>query len=132
MRSNRIAVVVAATAVLLAGGIDGVRAASAAPTAADHCGGYWDTSWPPPEIVQGDVDTTSPSAVMLGQCYLNLSMSGDNLTVDGRFGPNTRLATVRFQQCAGIDDDGAIGPVTWPLLRSWANSSGYVCDLDLP
>jgi peptidoglycan hydrolase-like protein with peptidoglycan-binding domain len=59
-------------------------------------------------------------------------MSGDNLTVDGRFGPDTHRATVRFQQCARIDDDGYIGPTTWPRLRSWANSSGYICNLDLP
>jgi peptidoglycan hydrolase-like protein with peptidoglycan-binding domain len=132
MRKNRIAVLVAAVAMLTAGGIGGVQTASAAPTIDGVCGSYWGTSWPPPEVNQGDVDTTNPSAVKLAQCYLNLSMSGDNLTVDGRFGPDTHRATVRFQQCARIDDDGYIGPTTWPRLRSWANSSGYICNLDLP
>lgn len=100
MRRNRIAVLVTAVAMLLAGGIGGLQTASAAPTIDGVCGSYWGTSWPPPTVSQGSVDTSNPSAVKLAQCYLNLSMSGDNLTVDGMFGPQSNTAARRFQSCA--------------------------------
>ncbi len=45
------------------------------------------------------------------------------LVVDCRFGPNTELATKAFQACAGVSRDGAIGPMTWPLLEAYAPSS---------
>ncbi|UUU26341.1 peptidoglycan-binding domain-containing protein [Streptomyces sp. DSM 40750] len=131
MRKNRIAVLIAATVMLLTGGIGGMQTASAAPTIDGVCGSYWGTSWTPPTVSQGSVDTTSPSAVMLAQCYLNLSMSGDNLTVDGRFGPLSNTAARRFQSCAGLTVDGYVGPNTWNSLRYWANSPNYVCNLDL-
>jgi hypothetical protein len=131
MRRNRIAVVAAAAAMLFAGGIGGLQTASAAPTIAGVCGSYWGTSWPPPTVSQGSVDTSNPSAVKLAQCYLNLSMSGDNLSVDGQFGPQSNTAARRFQYCAGLTVDGYVGPNTWASLRSWANSPNYVCSLNL-
>ncbi|MFI6440323.1 peptidoglycan-binding protein [Streptomyces sp. NPDC050759] len=66
-------------------------------------------------------------AVQQAQCELNWAMTGDNLTVDGYFGSNTRAAVVRFQRCVGIDDDGIIGPITWSRLNYWAASSSYAC-----
>ncbi|MEU0200247.1 MULTISPECIES: peptidoglycan-binding domain-containing protein [unclassified Streptomyces] len=66
-------------------------------------------------------------AVKQAQCELNWAMTGDNLTVDGYFGSDTRAAVVRFQRCVGIDDDGIIGPVTWGRLNYWARSSSYAC-----
>ncbi|MGW0704560.1 peptidoglycan-binding domain-containing protein [Streptomyces sp. NPDC002643] len=129
---NRIAVLLAAAALPLTGMAGAAPSANAAPRIDDHCAArYWDTSWPPPTVSQGSVDTTTPSAVMLAQCYLNLSMSGDNLDVDGQFGPLSNTATLRFQSCAGLVDDGYVGINTWTGLRTWATSTSYVCDLDL-
>ena len=49
-----------------------------------------------------------------------LNAAGENpLAVDCRFGPNTERATKLFQLCKGINDDGKIGPVTWPLLEAF-------------
>lgn len=70
--------------------------------------------------------STGP-AVQQAQCYLNWSMTGDNLVEDGIFGTLTYNATVRFQRCAGIGVDGVIGPQTWSYLAYWANSPYYVC-----
>lgn len=42
------------------------------------------------------------------------------LRVDCWFGPNTERATKAFQRCKGVEDDGKIGPVTWPLLLGYA------------
>ncbi|MCX5527494.1 peptidoglycan-binding protein [Streptomyces bobili] len=132
MRRNRIAVLVTAVVMLLTGGIGGLQTASAAPTIDGVCGSYWGTSWPPPTVSQGSVDTSNLSAVKLAQCYLNLSMSGDNLTVDGMFGPQSDTAARRFQSCAGgLTVDGHVGPNTWDSLRYWANSPNYVCSLNL-
>jgi len=35
---------------------------------------------------------------------------------DGEFGPNTRGAVIRYQQAAGVNVDGAVGPITWGAL----------------
>lgn len=70
---------------------------------------------------------SSGSAVRQAQCYLNNSMTGPKLAVDGNFGPVTSAATKRFQQCAGIVVDGTIGAQTWSFLVFWANSTANVC-----
>jgi peptidoglycan hydrolase-like protein with peptidoglycan-binding domain len=71
--------------------------------------------------------STYKVAVKQAQCELNWAMSGDNLTVDGYFGSNTRAAVVRFQRCVGINDDGIIGPITWGQLNYWAGTNKYAC-----
>lgn len=38
------------------------------------------------------------------------------ITIDGRFGKDTKAAVVRFQKAAGIVADGIVGPQTWKLL----------------
>ncbi len=38
------------------------------------------------------------------------------VTVDGIFGPQTEGAVKAFQQANGLDDDGIVGPLTWPKL----------------
>jgi hypothetical protein len=37
-------------------------------------------------------------------------------TIDGRFGALTRAAVIAFQQQAGLDPDGVVGPATWAVL----------------
>ncbi|MER7754591.1 peptidoglycan-binding domain-containing protein [Kitasatospora sp. NPDC097643] len=70
---------------------------------------------------------SSGDAVKQAQCYLNSSLTGTALLVDGQFGPITDAATRRFQQCAGIIVDGVIGAQTWSFLTFWSNSPGFVC-----
>lgn len=65
------------------------------------------------------------TAVKQAQCELNYSMTGDNLAIDGDFGPATESAVKRFQACVKISVDGVIGPVTWSHLNYWASNGGY-------
>ncbi|MFF4657267.1 peptidoglycan-binding protein [Streptomyces sp. NPDC001381] len=70
---------------------------------------------------------SSGRAVQQAQCYLNHSLSGRDLALDGKFGPVTQRATLRFQRCAGIVADGVVGAQTWSFLVFWANSTDVVC-----
>jgi len=110
------------------------KGAPAAPAVSPYldgnCGGYWGSTWPPPTIRYGSVDTTIPSAVMLAQCYLNLSVISSNLDIDGRFGQLTDAMVRTFQSraCANVPPvDGIVGPNTWNALRYWANSPYWAC-----
>ncbi|WP_416977600.1 peptidoglycan-binding domain-containing protein [Streptomyces sp. T028] len=67
------------------------------------------------------------NAVRQAQCYLNHSLTGPDLAVDGQFGPVTQQATLRFQRCAGIDVDGVVAAQTWSFLVFWGNSTAFVC-----
>ncbi|MGW3865106.1 protein kinase domain-containing protein, partial [Streptomyces sp. NPDC005047] len=42
--------------------------------------------------------------------------------VDGDFGPKTRSGVVIFQERAGLDADGIVGPATWRALRKGGES----------
>ncbi|MFI6933740.1 peptidoglycan-binding protein [Streptomyces sp. NPDC050287] len=68
---------------------------------------------------------SSGSAVRQAQCYLNQAIDA-GLRETGFFGRATRRATIAFQQCARIFDDGRgrIGSQTWSFLTLWANSPG--------
>jgi lysozyme len=109
------------------------QAAPAKPALAGICGEHWGTSWPPPQVVYGSVDTTDPSAVKLAQCYLNFSLSPVThtpLAVDGHFGDKTLTAVREFQDplCGNAPPvDGKVGPITWGRLRTVANSPYYAC-----
>lgn len=70
---------------------------------------------------------SSGAAVKQAQCYLNSSLSGKGLTVDGVFGPVTDAAVRRFQGCADITVDGLVGAQTWSHLMFWANSPDFTC-----
>lgn len=45
-----------------------------------------------------------------------LTAHGQNLTVDGIFGPLTRAGVKAFQSSHGLSADGVVGPLTWPAL----------------
>lgn len=70
---------------------------------------------------------SSGVGVRQAQCYLNNSLTGKDLVVDGVFGPVTDAAVRRFQGCADITVDGLVGPQTWSHLTFWANSPDFVC-----
>lgn len=56
------------------------------------------------------------------------------LQVDGRFGPNTRAATVSFQQLAFPAQpgewDGVIGPKTWAQIDAWSFEQPWTPPID--
>ena len=70
---------------------------------------------------------SSGAGVKQAQCYLNSSLTGERLLVDGVFGPVTDAAVRRFQGCADIVIDGVVGPQTWSHLTFWANSPDLIC-----
>jgi peptidoglycan hydrolase-like protein with peptidoglycan-binding domain len=45
-----------------------------------------------------------------------LRARGQNIAVDGIFGPKTEDAVKAFQQSKGLSADGIVGPQTWPKL----------------
>lgn len=42
--------------------------------------------------------------------------------VDGNFGEYTKYAVIKFQQNAGIEDDGIVGSGTWRALRNYSGN----------
>ncbi|MEZ4475297.1 MAG: peptidoglycan-binding domain-containing protein [bacterium] len=52
----------------------------------------------------------------VGWLQRGLNFLGDALTPDGIFGPLTQGAVHRFQDRAGVDRDGVVGPTTWSHL----------------
>ena len=50
-----------------------------------------------------------------------LNRLGNELSVDGRFGPDTEQAVLAFQQEQGLETDGVVGPKTWAALITAVN-----------
>ncbi len=75
-----------------------------------------------PTLSLGSTDSV---AVRQAQCQLNYAYNAQ-LVVDGSFGPNTRSATIYFQRCVGIAQDGIIGPNTWSWLNYWTDRPGQI------
>jgi peptidoglycan hydrolase-like protein with peptidoglycan-binding domain/FtsZ-binding cell division protein ZapB len=46
-----------------------------------------------------------------------LRRAGYRIPIDGRFGPATETALMRFQRKHGLRPDGVVGPQTWALLK---------------
>lgn len=65
---------------------------------------------PPPTLRSGD----KGAQVQAMQGRLNAH--GDNILVDGDFGPKTATALKLFQQRSGLVADGICGPMTWAAL----------------
>lgn len=64
-----------------------------------------------PEISRG----SSGQAVTYAQCLLYGNW-GENVDVDGQFGPATEAAVKRVQSYCGLDADGIVGRYTWSAL----------------
>lgn len=58
---------------------------------------------------------SSGSEVKLLQELLQNSGHNPGL-IDGKFGPNTRNAVIKFQEANGLEPDGKVGPQTWNVL----------------
>ncbi|MBN1778460.1 MAG: peptidoglycan-binding protein [Clostridiales bacterium] len=50
-----------------------------------------------------------------------LNRLGNELSVDGRFGPLTEQAVLAFQKQQGLETDGVVGPRTWTALIQAVN-----------
>jgi|GEM_PF-1218101 len=46
-----------------------------------------------------------------------------DITVDGKFGPQTEAAVENFQIIKGVQSDGIVGPITWGLLFGTGENS---------
>jgi peptidoglycan hydrolase-like protein with peptidoglycan-binding domain len=47
-----------------------------------------------------------------------LRRAGHRIPIDGRYGPETDIAVIRFQQKHGLEPDGIVGPRTWARLKT--------------
>lgn len=65
--------------------------------------------------------STGPDVVKLQNCLKHLgydlgSFGVDKNGIDGVFGNITEMAVKRFQNEAGLEVDGIVGPATWSAL----------------
>ncbi len=75
---------------------------------------------------------SSGSAVKAVQALLNAKHKA-GIGVDGQFGSGTASAVTSFQQHAGIDADGVVGPTTWKNLLWHYETPDWgvgICDQD--
>ncbi|MFF6774124.1 GH25 family lysozyme [Streptomyces sp. NPDC012637] len=72
-----------------------------------------------PELRRGATGLPTREA----QCRLNLATKASAYTpiaADGTFGLATEERVRVFQRCAGLADDGVLGPLTWEALNTWS------------
>ncbi|MFJ9847671.1 peptidoglycan-binding protein [Kitasatospora sp. NPDC101155] len=125
MIARRISVALASLALTA-----GSAVALAAPAHAGIMEGNCRYSYRSPYLSVGDTDASTTDGwdrpVSQAQCELNSVLKYTYVATDGSFGQQTHTGTVLFQRCAGIADDGIIGPVTWSNLDSWFDK-GWRC-----
>jgi peptidoglycan hydrolase-like protein with peptidoglycan-binding domain len=75
-----------------------------------------------PELRYGSTGT----AVKQLQCELNHAWANGSqpLVIDGDFGDLTRNTVEEMQACAGIAQDGIVGPISWRSLDAFAIGVG--------
>jgi peptidoglycan hydrolase-like protein with peptidoglycan-binding domain len=75
-----------------------------------------------PELSYGNTGT----AVKQVQCELNTAWAHGSqpLAIDGVFGDLTRNTVEEMQACAGIAQDGIVGPISWRSLDAFATGVG--------
>ena len=77
--------------------------------------GSGDADYPGVVLGRGDAG----AEVRAVQERLNAQLGGDDLKVDGHFGPATEAAVLRFQGASGLAKDGEVGPKTHAALFDW-------------
>ncbi len=76
-------------------------------------------------LVLGSGYDTPQGSAAVRVVQLRLAHAGDSPgPIDGRYGPLTRAAVVRFQATHGLAVDGIVGPQTWALTQAVALSPG--------
>lgn len=74
--------------------------------------GLWPLNPAKPPVQLGSVG----DAVKYLQGVLKLKANQTQISVDGKFGPQTRSAVVQFQAFMGLLADGIVGPKTWAAI----------------
>ena len=74
------------------------------------------TSTQPPNIPDWPLFRNGDHGYEVYAIQALLDFHGQNLDVDGIFGPQTRTAVVNFQNQKGLSADGIVGPKTWSAL----------------
>ncbi|MFF4821164.1 peptidoglycan-binding protein [Kitasatospora sp. NPDC001309] len=124
---KKAALAAAATLLLATGGIATAGTASAS-TQISCAGREYEQAGAPYKSSESDkhfgfyngyTETPSPNsfswATVEAQCLLNTI--GNNLVVDGYYGPKTQDAVRDVQSKQSLSQDGFVGPETWPALR---------------
>ncbi|THA26432.1 peptidase M15 [Streptomyces sp. RKND-216] len=97
-----------AAAMLVAGGVT-VNVATAEPAVADSC--YtWNRN-----LSRG---ASGSDVAQLQERIAGWAASGENIAIDGAFGPATEAALKRFQSAYGLSADGVAGPNTYSKIYS--------------
>ncbi len=120
MNLRRIAASLTSLAVTATGGALFLATPAHATAWEGKCRYSWDGQ---PYLSIGDTDASTSQydgdrPVSQAQCELN-SVLDRYVAHDGIFGNGTFDAVVAFQTCAGISEDGIIGPNTWDKLDYW-------------
>lgn len=74
------------------------------------------TNTQPPTVPDWPLVRTGDSGPVIAALQHLLNFKGQNLNVDGDFGPQTRNAVIAFQNQSGLSADGIVGPLTWSAL----------------